>query len=232
MGVMVYHIKHVLIAILTIMSLIQETGCSMIGLGMGAIEDAIETRPPDYVTIPNARIDSLSLGTAIMLTSEDGTRFGNYAGSTTESYSDLYTMNWRLLFGRVLLPMPGDTVTIVATSGERVEGQFVGFKNRSTLNIQRLEGPRSGSLAVNLVKTMVNRHGITTEGATLHRVMAFGVLPEIVVMHEGRRSLVAMDSIKKVEVARVTPRHGKRNGFIAGIVVDVILFGYVFPRGF
>ena len=47
----------------------------------------------------------------------------------------------------------------------------------------------------------MNRQGITADRATLGHVMALGILPKAVVMHEGGRFVVAMDSITQVEIA-------------------------------
>ena len=51
----------------------------------------------------------------------------------------------------------------------------------------------------------MNRQGITTDRATLGGVMAFGILPKAVVMHEGGRFVVAMDFITQVEIAILHP---------------------------
>ena len=59
----------------------------------------------------------------------------------------------------------------------------------------------------------MNRQGITTDRATLGRVMAFGILPKAVVMHEGGRFVVAMDSITQVEIAILHP--GMANAMVS-----------------
>ena len=221
-----YHII-LWLTLLIIVSLLQGVGCTLIGFSVGAIQDnRSDNRPSHYVTIPYAQIHSLSPGTGIALASTDGSWIsGAYAGPAAENYSALYTMNRMRLPGQVSLPALGDTVTIVVTSGEQVEGQFVGFANRSTLILRPLESPGSSRLAIDQVRTMVNRQGIATDGVTLGRVMAFGEppLPVVVVLHEGVRSVVAMDSITQVFVPVFAPRHGKRNGFLFGLVLDLIL---------
>ena len=59
----------------------------------------------------------------------------------------------------------------------------------------------------------MNRQGITTDRATLGGVMAFGILPKAVVMHEGGRFVVAMDSITQVEIAILHP--GMANAMVS-----------------
>ena len=51
----------------------------------------------------------------------------------------------------------------------------------------------------------MNREGITTDRAILGRVMVFGILPKVVVMHGGGRFVVAMDSFTQVEIAILHP---------------------------
>ncbi|MDP7237853.1 MAG: hypothetical protein QGI34_14090 [Candidatus Latescibacteria bacterium] len=60
---------------------------------------------------------------------------------------------------------------------------------------------------------MMNREGTITDRAILGRVMAFGILPKVVVIHEGGRFVVAMDSITQVEIAILHP--GMANAMVS-----------------
>ncbi|HIG48997.1 MAG TPA: hypothetical protein EYQ20_22135 [candidate division Zixibacteria bacterium] len=60
---------------------------------------------------------------------------------------------------------------------------------------------------------MMNREGTITDRAILDRVMAFGILPKVVVIHEGGRFVVAMDSITQVEIAILHP--GMANAMVS-----------------
>lgn len=134
--------------------------------------------------------------------------------------------NRRLIPGNPALPDIADTVTVKTTSGELIEGQFLGFVNRTTLTLQRLGRSQSGSLPLTKVATMASRQGTAVDGAKLREVMELGAIPNAVVLSEGIRRVVPLDSIAHLEEAIAVPRHGGRNGFIVGLALDVLWWTY------
>lgn len=205
------------------------SGCSVLGLVSGSIWDAIHRKGQRL--IPPARVMRFYRGDAMVLILEDSTRVECvYEGSArlpAEEYERRYT-EWRRSDPRAAdFPMIGERVSI----GERGSvtsvgtGSFRGFAHGGIL----LE--RKGRLRVvsDLERGFVTRSDGTTTGLRQVRELAVaGVLPLVTALRvrtqEGER-VVPVDEVALVQAP--DHPHGARNGFVIGLVADVVVVAVV-----
>ena len=197
-------------------------GCSLIGLGVGAIVD----KKPRH-QIPGWEIQAIEPGQKVELTLADGhVMKGKFTGLSPvpdTEYRRRYDEARVALRGvtddAVDLPRLGVGATIVDASGNRAECEYLGFElgaiafylpNRadvSTLPFERLH-------------TLADADGRRVDGATLRRLVHERKVPmraDVTIDNAGR---VRIEEIAQLSISK---GKGKMIGFLGGLAIDAII---------
>jgi len=203
---------------------VQLSGCSLIGLTIGARSDASK---PDYVRIPGWSVRSVKPGTPITVMQRDGARLhGLYDGITLVSapaYARRYAGCQQRLQPEVALPALGDSIAVKLTSGTQLERRFSGFDLREVL--VTAEGKTAPSrLPLKAVASITDRRGNVIDADKLDSLLLRGEIPAVsaiaVKTATGRTSIPA-DQVQQLEVRNT--KQGKLIGFLVGAAVDAIV---------
>lgn len=218
------------LAIIAALFLLQ-SGCSVVGLGIGA---AIDAHKPDSVIVQGYRLTQIEQGTPLTLTLTNGSNIaGTFNGgmpATAEWIDTLYTRARANDPGCSILPALGDTVELLQRTGRTI-GRI-----KSAI-YQHLEPECDfcyGSTPVNSseAREFCLKHllAVRRSGGDLLRSQdiadiimksrTFVPYSGIEVITPSGVQQTPLDCISRV----VTPnqKHGKRDGLIIGITADVV----------
>jgi hypothetical protein len=221
------------LVVLTALLLLQ-SGCAVVGLGIGA---AIDAHQPDSVTVQGWRLAAIEQGSRLSVTMTNGSKIaGTFHGGTPATAEWIDTLYMRARSndpGCAILPALGDTVDFIHNSGQ-VRGQIKSavyqlhesesdfcygcapvdssetreFCLRHLRAVRRPDGRlvRSGDIANAIAKshTFVPYSGIE------------------MVTHMGTQQM-PFDCI--ANVVAYPHKHGKRDGLIIGAIIDLLLLG-------
>ena len=211
--------------ILAIVLLFQISGCSIIGAGLGAIEDGSK---PDTLFIQDWKIKGVEPGSKINIVLNDGNLVsGKYIGLekvTAEEYAESYARSREQNMKEVILPELGDSITVIDTLRRQWVCEFSGFDYHNFMSV-REKGQTGPSMAgLNLIGKILDRDGNFIEVDKIRNLMTEGKLPllsAIVVQGEVGRIQVSMDKVRQIKVR--VDKHNALNGFLIGAVVDLLL---------
>jgi len=216
--------------------LLSQSGCSMVGLGIGA---AIDAHKPDSVIVQGYRLTTIEQGSPLTVTLNNGSRItGTFDWGMAASAEWIDTLYMRARSndtGCAILPALGDTVEFMHRSG-RVRGQI------DNVACRRLESgfdfcygfaPVDSSderefclshlLAVRRSDGGLLRSGdIATAIAQSHTFVPFAGIE--MTTSQGIQQM-PLDRIAQV-VAPIY-KHGKRNGLLIGVAIDVVMIALV-----
>jgi hypothetical protein len=210
-------------------------GCSLIGLGIGAIADG---NRPDTTNVTSWSIETIPIGQDVTLSLNDGYGLGygvsgEYAGLALDSLNQYNARYEKFLAARdVPLPLPpvGDTVSIVFKRGqgvakaERIQRQVAAYGYNG---IYFLVSP-NGTI-INLyahIDTLIH-NGMSWSGDDLRWVVVREHVPvrDMVVLRgdppDTARRSVPLSDVNQISYE--TSKNGKAIGFFVGLAVDVVV---------
>lgn len=213
------------------------TGCSLIGLGVGAQIDASK---PDQTTLPGWEVVTIKPGTAINVILKDGSWLsGKYSGLDripAEQYAAIYFQAREQKLEGILLPALGDSIDIGKSvvglfkdSEKNLEGTFEGFEHDRIL-IKLKERTGLSDVPLSLVTKIASDRSHIISGETIKRLIREGKIPvlsAIVVESDAGKTLVAMDNVSQIEIP--VKKRVASEGFITGAIIDAaILYTYIY----
>jgi hypothetical protein len=211
---------------------VQLSGCSLIGLGIGAISDASK---PDEVSIPGWKLETVKPGSEVTLILRDGERIsGMYVGTAavpTADYAARYAECRSRLQKGDLLPALNDSITIFLTNGERLKRRFAGFDAQHLL-VTWQGRPEPARLALKAVRAIQDSQGHLLKAETVSELMASGQIPltsQMVVQTSEGKTTLPLEQVQMVQVP--AKKHGKLTGFLIGATVDAIVIAAAASSG-
>ena len=200
------------------------TGCSLIGLGIGALVDkdkAGKTKP-----IEARRVGAVGPGTAVDISLTDGGQLsGKYVGLVPvppEQYADSFARS-REANGSEHSPALGSTVTVALKSGKEKHGELLGFNPR-LLVIRETAGQPSTDVELSRVVRLSDSAGDGVEGEVLLRMALAGKIPFLSAMAvdtASGRTQIPLDRVARIDVPE--KGHAKLVGFLVGAVIDAVI---------
>ena len=193
-------------------------GCSLIGLGIGALVDSHRSKPR---SLEGWDLQRIRKGARIRVLLRDGSAVaGRFRGVETvaEEYAARYAA-WRgAREAADTMPELGDRVTVGGRSGATNSGTLVGF-DPSSLAVRLGDEASIQERRYTDVMRFATERGGALSGAQLAALAGQGRLP--------LRSRLVVDAtpipLERVASIQVPTRAGKITGFVLGAAVDVIL---------
>jgi hypothetical protein len=199
-------------------------GCSLIGLGIGAISDA--QRKGGAGVSGLAELRTFERGTGIVLITIDGSRVdGDFVGIhdlNRQEYDRAYLAAIETLKVRDQLPLPADTISFeyFDAPGKRIRGLFRGV-DAGLLFLWR----SSGGYSLSGIKNLQGNSGQPLDLFALHVLEQEGRLPGIArgVWVELKRDTVEVPVGEIVRIERDAGGNGKLTGFLVGAAIDALV---------
>lgn len=201
---------------------VQLTGCSLIGAGIGYLVDKDK---PTVKELPPGGAFTIESGTRITLQVKDSTsRAGTFQRATREEEAEYVGryLAWHANVAHGDAPGISDTVEIRSASGT-THGTFTGFGYRSA-EVRVADRPVPVSVSFDKIISFADARGDSFSSVRLGNLAATGLLPSrtALVLAVGKSEVATpMDSIATISVP--TERHGAMTGFVIGLTVDVSL---------
>jgi len=197
------------------------TGCSLIGLGIGAKIDSSHKAPS--MVLDGWDLERVAKGTRVrVVRRRSGAAEGVFKGLdvSTQEYDQRYE-SWR--GGQAAsgaLPRIGDSITVEGTSGKVRPGAFLGFEYQS-LAFREDGEAFDRHVFYRDISRVSAAGGGAWEGAQLSGLAAEGRLPlrSCMLLDKAR---IPLEDVSRVEVWRAG-KTGKLVGFLLGAVVDGIV---------
>jgi hypothetical protein len=213
--------KQLSFAALAAGALLQFSGCSLIGYGIGSAIDG-----PRYTTIKPSQSDTLRTETDVEVLLRNGKQI---KGETVGSRGTSQPSSMNDAAAPHLEPRPlaerGDTITVVAED-EAERAIFIGLTPNS-LQVKDLENAKSQAIKLNLVDTVRLADGTTVEGNALRLQVVLGNLTLLrTVAVEIRRDTVYVPIEDIAELKRVNPTPARKVfSFVGGVVDAAAIIG-------
>jgi len=213
-----------LLALLVVVVAAALTGCSLIGLGIGASidRDNAGKRKP----IEAWQVVAVGPGTPVDVSLRDGGQLsGKYVGLVPvppEQYADSFERS-REANGSAHPPVLGSTVTVAVKSGKQKQGELLGFDLKS-LVIREAGGKQPTAVELSRVVRLSDSAGGDVEGETLRRMALAGKIPYLSAMAvdtASGRTQVPLDLVARIDVPKKS--HATLTGFLVGAVIDAVL---------
>ncbi|MBM3324139.1 MAG: hypothetical protein FJY66_00565, partial [Calditrichaeota bacterium] len=197
------------------------SGCTVIGIVAGS---SLDREAQKKAVIPGWRIDSLEVGTPIVVTRTDGLEFaGTFDGldrASSETYAAAYTKAISQFTSR--WPEIDDTLSVSLGYGsskcafkgfglDAVSVQFPGFSSPREIPLSRLS-------------MMADANGDCYDLSKVRQCVASLSIPRVSVLrlkHETEVMQIPVDSVAQVRVDRTT--HYWLTGMIVGLAADVVI---------
>ena len=218
------NVAYALVLFLGLLYAFHITGCSLIGLGVGAIVDANSkgsrvVPAHDYAVIERGKMIELHLRTG------SATMAGRFLGGAQRPYSEWLARYAAARETAVVsgpLPSPGDTIRLMQRSHRVSEGEFQGL----WIDRVDVQHPVAGSSPVVPHRSFdrIEWRGDTLGVDRLVTLERLGVLPTLTALRVATASgevLVPADEVAWINAP--TERHAASIGFLVGLVADVIL---------
>jgi hypothetical protein len=220
------------VIIMLIMSMML-TGCSLVGLGVGA---AIDARQPKEKPLPANGLDLIKPGTKLIVILDDSTEmrvgFMGIDRLSSLEYNQRYSDHLKKLEGGQTLPLPGEKITVSAVSSD-VAGNLVGFDQRFEGSWKvptiRLNIPGQGNEMVRKlaeVERVGTSRGDTLKSGDLSLLVRQGKIPSmstIAVQQQSGPEYVPIDGVSVVWLENNS--HAKETGFLVGLCIDAAIIG-------
>jgi hypothetical protein len=228
----------ILSSIVTAAVVFQLSGCSVIGLGLGAISDASS---PSQYAIPGWKAETLKKGMYVTALHEDGTKTsGTYIEIERfpfSEYSPKYVQYAQKDRGELILPALGHSVDIKEKSGKRLSGKMLGFDFKylsvtrtgetepsdillTYMFVESENGLEEHKVNTGRIMEISDSEGNEIKGDVLENHVSEGKVPlmsGLAIQTELGKKLVDINEIQTVEVKV------KRRGWLAGLVIGAII---------
>lgn len=206
---------------------VQVTGCSVIGLLVGF---GIDQGVPKVRVVPAHGALQVSPGARVVLHLEDGTTVsGRYLGVARlpdEAYVQQYRRWHHSLPPGKGFPALGDSITLTWRSGKELATTartFAGFGYRQ-LMVSSATGEGSVVVPFENLVAMSSLSGPSFPVEHLVTLDVSGELPSATALQVLAGTDTTLTGLDRVEQAEIpTVRHGARNGFLVGLVVDALV---------
>lgn len=201
-------------------------GCSLAGLGIGAIHDSHQKT----LNVPGWQIETVGKDRDVILTLADGStvpgKVKDFVEEPPEQYRTRYD-SCRLKEPALRLPALGPGATVKARSGAVAHGDLIGFDSGVVLVVE--EGRTApGRVAFDVVESLSDGQGVTLAHDEITRMVSAGAIPlrtTIVFGGESGTRRVPVDQVHQVIVP--AKRRGKLIGFIVGAAIDAVIIAAV-----
>jgi hypothetical protein len=200
------------------------TGCSLIGLGVGASidKDNAGKRKP----IEPSEVVAVGPGTPVDVFLRDGGQLsGKFMGLVPvppEQYADSFARS-REANGSEHPPLLGSTVTVAVKSGKQKQGELLGFGLKS-LVIRETGAEQPTAVELSRIVRVSDSAGDDVDGRALQRLVTEGKIPLLSAMAvdtASGRTQIPLDLVARIDVPRKS--HGKMTGFLVGAAIDAVL---------
>jgi hypothetical protein len=205
------------------------SGCSLIGLGIGAMIDS--SKPETYITTPQT--ENLKPGKTITVTKTNGEKItGEYIGldfvTVTDHYEEQYAKVQEQNGDRFTLPNISDHVTMVDLLSNQIEVQFQGFsldfRGNKYLLFKRATGAETSRVRLEIITQIRDSEGNAYQTNSLRSLLENNMIPavtNIVIQVENEAVLVPS---AEIEIIQLRARKGAAlTGLIIGACVDAIV---------
>lgn len=230
------------LALCTVVAL-AANGCSVIGLGVGAISDSAK---PDSLTVPGWEVQTVKPGREMKLTLRDGEQLaGKFAGvdpAPKEQYAERYANSREQTKKEVPLPALGERVDVTLNSGVQGERELLGFDyqyataktkgkdvpspvtSHCAISVRQPGDTTSANVLVSDIDRIVDGEGIVVKGSMLEQLTSEGRVPFLsaIAIHDlsGRRQ-IGMEQVKRIELKN--KKHDKWKFAAFGALFDATL---------
>jgi hypothetical protein len=237
----------IIFILLTAVMALAVNGCSVIGLGIGAVSDS---RKPDSLMIPCCQITTIKPGSEMNVILVEGEPVRGALVSldsvTAESYAQRYSRYKEDNRADLPLPSLGESVEITLKSGVRGERELVGFDYKyttkrpkgkitpvatsynSAMVVRQESDTTLGKVLLSQLNQVTDADGNVIQGETLESMAKSGQLPflsSLALVDSAGYKHIPMDKVKRVELKN--KKHDKWKALVAGAVFDsflIILF--------
>lgn len=201
------------------------TGCSLIGLGIGA---AVDSQNKDR-EIPGWELTEVEPGAPISLLLVDGSRISGRLGGVElippSDYASRYAEARRALGSQTPLPALGPGARLLGVQGGSGSGQLLGFTTRGV--VFHLEG-RADPIhyPYEKVAELSDAEGVAIDGTALRSLVGAGRLPlsaQLILDVGGQSQRIPLDRVTQATVRAKHKGHAKLVGFLIGAAVDVVV---------
>jgi len=225
------HLLYLVAAALGMLFSVQNTGCSLIGLGVGAI---VDSNQQDRRLVGTGEVFRVTPGTLLQLSMRDGSTIrGRYLGTgpaSREEWEKRYAAVRATVLPEGPLPAPGDSIKVRLGRLRSLLGTFRSFGFES-LELLPLGASEPVDVALGDVDQIVTGPGPTPRtlaSESIVRALSDGHLPcltAVLIETATDTARVAMDRIAMLSVPNA--RHAARDGFVIGLVADVMVVAVV-----
>lgn len=198
------------------------SGCSIIGLSLGAAADHDH---PDRVNWPVNDTEQIKPGANIELVLQSGdTLIGKFKGTGRLSDGEYESIFHACLNESSELdkfPAPGDTIAIFDHSGNKFEFVLTGYNNRY-LSVHRKGEDKSIAVLRKNISNVTSGRGETIFGADLEKMISERRLPvfqTLVLERNGETTALPADSI--VQLAEIDINNRIWKGLAIGLAIDL-----------
>ena len=222
---------------------LQLSGCSLIGFGVGSIIDASKS---DSLLIPGWRIETIKPGEGIRVLLKNGEEVrGTYMGHNPipqEKYAARYADFQRSKQEELSIPALGDSITITLESGTQGKRLLLGFDHQYLsgklkqeadsalglssyiISVKHMHDTTSGMVFLHRVDKIVDSRGNEVKGKILQRLAyqrEIPLLSSLAVKQQIKTVHIPMEEVYQIEV----PKKGnlKWTGLAIGAAVDVLV---------
>ena len=213
--------------ILTAIIIFQLNGCSMVGLGTGAIIGASKQKK---IAIPE-EVEILKPGTTVEIIQKDGeSLIGKYCGTQTptiEQYAETYTKIREQKPDGIILPELYDSIMVNLKSGQHLQGKFLGFTydHNNGIYLRKREDGKflDETIELDTIRNIEGSQGNVLETDTLNSLMLKGRIPllitTIVIKNEAGYHRITMDKVNNINVKSTSPAASL---FVFGLILYVL----------
>ncbi len=222
--------KYLAPSILIVISLILN-GCSLIGLGIGAVTDAIK---PDYKAVKYGHSQNLKKGDEIKISLKKGDsivgNFLKFEPPFQNTYFYRYQNYLKSFHISDQFPRLDEEIVIFTTDAEKKEGNFLGFGKEDIF----YQGKQSliEHIQLRKVKRITSANGYLFK---INRISEFiqkpdfpifdkselTNLPKLFLFTKQATKSFSLDEIE--QVALETDKNGKMTGFLVGLPIDLFI---------
>jgi len=200
---------------------LQLLGCSLIGLGIGAISDS-NTR--DYGRASGGNIESVEMESMVTIVKRDGTNIrGEYVGVVERlGYSNSYYLSISKAGYDGYLPKMGDAATIL-TSGSSQEGIFLGI-DRNFVLLKLDYGLDTTRVCLDSVEAVDGPDGQRLQGAELRTLVYNATLlsKSYVLLYADEQSVaIPYEAVDSIAVDK--SGSGAITGCLVGAGIDALV---------
>ena len=200
------------------------SGCSIVGLSVGALADV---NNPDRADILINNIDHIKPGTRIeIVLNSDDTLRGKYKGiaqMSNEEYETLFNELSGSSNELSAIPAPSDTITIFDFSGNEWTYVLIGY-NRGYLSVRRMEEEKPIAFLTRNISKIAFSNGEAISGADIESLIFERKLPvyqTLVLDSDGQRVAIPVDSITRV--TRIGSNNRIWIGLALGFLIDLAI---------